>query len=70
VKQSLLLVVIAFTCGLIGTALFGQVALIMADEEPTDVVLVLLMLATGLVCLGHWLVDVAEKVHANVSRDK
>jgi len=70
VKQAFLLVVMAFTCGLIGAALLGQALIIMGDEEPLDAVLVVLMLTAGLVFVGQWLVGAAEKRHANFSREK
>jgi len=70
VKYLLALVFIAFTCGLIAAALLGQALIIMGDEEPLGIVLVVLGLAAGLVFVGQWLVGAAEKRHANFSREK
>ena len=61
-KRLLTLVLMAFTCGLLGAALLSLALVSMTDQEPLDVVLVVLTITGGLVFLGQWLLGFAERL--------
>lgn len=62
VKRLLTLVLMTFTCGLLGAALLSLALVLMTDQEPLDVVLVVLIITGGLVFLGQWLLGFAERL--------